>query len=235
MLKFLKNPQHETICLQLLLATVIPLSVVYYLLVANFCALTLNDTSLSQVHAVVILYNHFHRKKHPQLEFLDFEPFCELMTILKPQMLAYMKFMQLSKDNESKATNSEKEISLTEKCVMNACCICEQLDIVQDLPTLETLPVCKVAVMLVDAEGENCYLQFSSITKGAWSLIEKEVDPVMLMGNDSEISRHPKGVYTKKGATRNNMSYVDGQFQKIALSAITETIGMLSNLKMPTT
>ncbi|KAL9675270.1 hypothetical protein QQ045_003472 [Rhodiola kirilowii] len=184
-----------------------------------------------QVHAVAILYNYFHRKRHPQLEFLDLISFCELMTILKPQMLGYMKFMQLAACKESE--DVEKCMSLTEKCIMDACCICKQLDVVQGLPTLETLPVCKVAVMLVDAERKNCCLQFGSITEGAWSLIEKEVDATTLAVHDCENPGQPKGVYIRKRAARKPTRYGDSLFLKIAMSAITEATDInQANLKV---
>uniref|UniRef100_A0A7N0U4M7 DRBM domain-containing protein n=1 Tax=Kalanchoe fedtschenkoi TaxID=63787 RepID=A0A7N0U4M7_KALFE len=187
----------------------------------------------NQAHAVVVLYNYYHRKQHPHLEFLDFVSFCELMVILKPNMLAYMKFMQLSNDKETEDLDMEKHMSLTEKRVMDACCICKQSDTVKGTPIIKGLAVCKVAVLLVDAGRENCFLRFSYITKGAWSLIEKEVDAVTFSNHGCKSHVQPKGFYMRKRATQKPMNSEDSRFQKIALSAIVEaTVIKQANLEV---
>ncbi|KAL1804813.1 hypothetical protein ACET3Z_027881 [Daucus carota] len=45
------------------------------------------------MHAVVVLYNYYHRKRHPSLEYLTFTSCCKLAVIFKPKLLAYMKLM----------------------------------------------------------------------------------------------------------------------------------------------
>jgi dGTP triphosphohydrolase len=54
--------------------------------------------------------------------------------------------------------------------------ICTLLDASKKVPNIEGWPVSKVAVLLVDSKKENCFLRSCSITDGAWSLIEKDVD-----------------------------------------------------------
>ncbi|XP_059448657.1 uncharacterized protein LOC132179866 isoform X2 [Corylus avellana] len=127
-----------------------------------------------QVHAIVLLYNYYLRKRQLQLEVLGFEAFCKLAVILKPTLLAYMKFMQRSNDTE--LDDLEKQFSVTEKRIMEACDISTSLDASKDVPNIDGWPMSKVAVLLLDSKKENCFLLFSSITQGVWSVIEKDLD-----------------------------------------------------------
>jgi hypothetical protein len=127
-----------------------------------------------QMHAAVLLYNYYLRKQHPQLEVLGFEAFCKLAVVLRPPLLAHLRLMQRSDDTE--LDDLEKQLSETEKRVMEACDISTSLDASKDVPNIEGWPISKVAVLLVDSKRENFILRFSSITEGVWSLIEKDVD-----------------------------------------------------------
>ncbi|KAL7121530.1 hypothetical protein ACP275_02G187700 [Erythranthe tilingii] len=126
-----------------------------------------------QMHAVVVLYNYYHRKPKPELEFLDFVPFSKLALSLRPNLIPFMKFTNESESIEF--DGNENGLSETEKAIKNACDITKALDANQDFLTIENCPVSKVAVLLIDSKRENCLLQFGSATEGVWSLIEKEV------------------------------------------------------------
>ncbi|CAJ1933317.1 unnamed protein product [Sphenostylis stenocarpa] len=127
-----------------------------------------------QVRSAVLLYNYYHRKQHPELEYLPLNEFCKLVVVLRPALLAYMQFMQNS--DEEELIDVEKQLSLTEKMIMEACDVCKCLDASKNVPNIEGWPITKVAILLIDNKKENCLLQFSSITSGVWSLVEKCLD-----------------------------------------------------------
>ncbi|KAG7025400.1 hypothetical protein SDJN02_11895 [Cucurbita argyrosperma subsp. argyrosperma] len=126
-----------------------------------------------QVHAVVLLYNYYHRKQHPHLDFLSFEAFCKLAVVVKPALLTHMKLMQNSDDIELE--NPENQLSPAEKAIMDACDIATCLLASKD-DDVEGWPLSKVAVLLIDSKRESCHLLFSVITQGVWSVIEQDLD-----------------------------------------------------------
>nr|KYP46295.1 hypothetical protein KK1_032094 [Cajanus cajan] len=127
-----------------------------------------------QVRSVVLLYNYYHRKRHPELAYLPFNEFCKVAVVSRPALLAYMQFMQNL--NEVELTDVETQLSLTEKIIMDACDVCKCLDASKNVPNIQGWPITKVAIFLVDSKKENCFLLFSSITSGVWSLVEKDLD-----------------------------------------------------------
>ncbi|KAL5990946.1 hypothetical protein ACLOJK_011852 [Asimina triloba] len=126
-----------------------------------------------KMHAVVLLYNYYHRKQCPELEFLGFEPFCKVAVNARSGLLMHMKFMQRCND---KSGNLDKQFSVTEEMVMEACDIAKALDASKEAPDIGGWPISKVAVLVVDSMKKNCLLQFSSIVHGVWSLVEKNLD-----------------------------------------------------------
>nr|CAD1838978.1 unnamed protein product [Ananas comosus var. bracteatus] len=116
-----------------------------------------------QMQAVVLLYNYYHRRQFPQLEFLGFESFCKSASIAKPALLNYMKFMH---NCDGGLADLEKQLSITEKMVMDGCSISAALDASKSAPDMEKWPISKVAVFLINPTKETCLLQFSSVTKG---------------------------------------------------------------------
>ncbi|BAT90827.1 hypothetical protein VIGAN_06211600 [Vigna angularis var. angularis] len=127
-----------------------------------------------QVRSVVLLYNYYQRKRHPQLEYLPLNEFSKLVVVLRPALLAHMQFMQNS--HEEELTNVEKQLSLTEKMIMEACDVSKSLDASKNVPNIEGWPITKVAILLIDSKKEKCFLLFGSITSGVWSLVEKSLD-----------------------------------------------------------
>lgn len=132
-----------------------------------------NCILLLQMHAVAILYNYYHRKQFPKLEFLGMESFCKLCCIAKPGILSYLRYMHTCEDSSENLNN---QLSITEKMVMDACHICIELDSSKENPRIEGWPISKVAVFLVDSTKEKCALQFCSITQGVWSLVENDLE-----------------------------------------------------------
>ncbi|XP_061371715.1 uncharacterized protein LOC133314283 [Gastrolobium bilobum] len=105
------------------------------------------ESVAKQMHSVVLLYNYYHRKHHPELAYFPFNEFCKLAVVLRPPLLAYMQFMQ--KFNEA--------------------------ELIDMHPNIEGWPISKVAILLIDSEKEFCFLLFGSITRGVWSVVEKVI------------------------------------------------------------
>ncbi|XP_073266619.1 uncharacterized protein [Populus alba] len=179
------------------------------------------ESIAKQVHAVVLLYNYYHRKQYPQLEFLCFENFCKLAVVIKPALMAHIRLLQRSNDTES------QPFPLMEESIMEACSISMSLDASEDDLNIDGWPISKVAVFLVDSRKENCFLQFGSITEGVWSVIEKDVDVSSnsLEGTmDSDHVNKKKRIIKKplKGKSSSN----EDRFQQFAFSAVKEATGI---------
>ncbi|KAB5548428.1 hypothetical protein DKX38_011834 [Salix brachista] len=174
-----------------------------------------------QVHAVVLLYNYYHRKQYPQLEFLCFESFCKLAVVIKPALMAHIRLFQRSNDTES------QPFPLLEESIMEACSISMSLDASEDDLNIDGWPISKVAVFLVDSRKENCFLQFGSITEGFWSVIEKDVD---VSNNSLEVPVDSDHVNKKKRIIKKPLkgksSSKEGHFQQFAFSAVKEATGI---------
>ncbi|BBG93598.1 hypothetical protein Prudu_001663, partial [Prunus dulcis] len=151
-------------------------------------SLSQQESVAKQVHAVVLLYNYYHRKQCPDLEVLNFDSFCKLVLVLKPALLPHMKFMQKPSDTE--LDDLEKQLSVTEKTIMDACNMSLRLDASKDVPNTEGWPISKVTVFLVDPKKENCLLLFSLITQGVWSVIEKDLDVAVHSSEDQTEAKH---------------------------------------------
>ncbi|KAK9138824.1 hypothetical protein Sjap_009418 [Stephania japonica] len=132
--------------------------------------LEVQQSVAKQMHAVVLLYNYYHRKQFPQHEFMDFNSFCKVATDSKPNLLAHMKHMRKS---GAQSNNLDEQFSITEKAIVDACSICSGLDASKDSPSLEDWPISKVVVFLTDEKKESCLLLMNNVTKGVWSAIEQ--------------------------------------------------------------
>ncbi|KAJ8542771.1 hypothetical protein K7X08_005294 [Anisodus acutangulus] len=124
-----------------------------------------------QLHAVVLLYNYYQRKQNPQAQYLDFVSFCKLAVTLKPVLVSYMKFMNQPDPTGSK--DMDNDLSVTEKAIQDACKISCALVASKDVPSINEWLIAKVSVLLLDSKKENCWLLYSSVTDGVWSLLEK--------------------------------------------------------------
>ncbi|CAL0322108.1 unnamed protein product [Lupinus luteus] len=178
-----------------------------------------------QVYCVVLLYNYYHRKQHPELASLKFDEFCKLAVVLRPPLLAYMKYMQ--KPDETELFDAEKQLSLTEKKIMDACDICTCLDASKNVPNIKGWPISKVSVLLIDGEKKNCVLLFSSITEGVWSVLEKDA---VTPSQSSEVTNGTTVTYIKrrviKKRTKDESNVDDSAFLQIGYSAVKEAAGI---------
>ncbi|KQK07513.1 uncharacterized protein LOC104582750 isoform X2 [Brachypodium distachyon] len=124
-----------------------------------------------QIHTAVILYNYYHRNLSPQLAFADAKRFLLCASLSVGEDL----FSFLSMVNE-KNPGEDLRPSVTDRAVIDACEIAEALDASIDFPDMSLWPIAKVAVLLLDPTRKKCLIEFSSDTKGVWSIIEKEFD-----------------------------------------------------------
>ncbi|CAI9117296.1 OLC1v1018663C1 [Oldenlandia corymbosa var. corymbosa] len=169
-----------------------------------------------QMHAVVLLYNYYHRKQHPESHFLEYEPFCQLALNLKPALIAHMNFAHQGESTVSK--DSENQLSLTEKAIMDACTMSLSLETLGDVQNAEVWPVKKVSVILIDSKKENCLLLYGCITNGVWSVIEELLDVSDL---DSKFSTREG----KRTSTYKNDAKGSG-FEQVAFSAVEKATGI---------
>ncbi|ERN06894.1 hypothetical protein AMTRI_Chr06g197120 [Amborella trichopoda] len=171
----------------------------------------------NQMHAAVLLYNYYHRCEFPQLEFLGFENFCKVAVNAKPNLLTYMKFM---KEFSTKSTEKYQELSLTEKMVKEACDIAEGLNASKPVPNIQSWPVTKVAVFLIDSMRKNCLLMFGSITLGVWSLIEEKIE-----SKDTKM-KAPTRVVHMETSGMPIFNSTEGDLLKIAFTAVKKQTGI---------
>ncbi|KAK8578525.1 hypothetical protein V6N13_100361 [Hibiscus sabdariffa] len=189
----------------------------------NIPSLDKQKAVANQVQAVVLLYNYYHRKIHPQLEYLGFEQFCKLALILKPNLKSHMKFMLRPDDTE--VSDLEKQLSLTEKVIKDACYISTSLELDASNPSSKGWLVSKVAVLLIDSSKEKCFLQNGSITWGVWSVIEKDVNEPSLNPDGSiEVKHMEKRRRIPDKHLQAELGADEGRFQQFAFSAVKEAI-----------
>ncbi|KAL6194276.1 hypothetical protein ACLB2K_035360 [Fragaria x ananassa] len=190
-------------------------------------SLSLQESVAKQVHAVVLLYN-YHRKQYPKLEVLRFSSFCKLVVDLKPALLAHMTFMQMPSDTE--LDDLEKQLSVTERTIMDACEISTSLDASMGTPNTEGWPISKVTVLLVDSKKENCFLQYGSITQGVWSVIDKNLEVRDRSSNDTrELTHINKKKRFTGNSSRGELRIDETSCRKLAYSAITEATDINQN------
>lgn len=170
-----------------------------------------------QMHAVVLLYNYYHRKQHPELCFLEPVSFCKLALTLKPALTAHMKIMHQT--DSIRLNDLENQLSVAEKAIMDACNISLSLDALKNVPSIEGYPISKVSVFLVDSEKENCVLLYNSITNGVWSIIEKSI-------NDSSIDLENTSEGAKISQSMTGEQLTESYFEQLAFTAVKEATGI---------
>ncbi|KAL0412174.1 UNVERIFIED_CONTAM: hypothetical protein Slati_3807100 [Sesamum latifolium] len=118
----------------------------------------------------------------------------------------------------------DHRLSVTEKAIKDACDIAAALDASRHAPEIEGWPISKVAVLLLDSKLENCLLQFGAVTKGVWSLIEKE-------RNDCSINPEMSadGMVGKKRKRNSQNASADTEFLELAFDAVKEITGIFSS------
>ncbi|TVU21413.1 hypothetical protein EJB05_31046, partial [Eragrostis curvula] len=114
-----------------------------------------------QVHAMVLLYNYYHRKHFPHLTFANPKQFT---LAAGDALLVYLKHR-----------GGDAEASVTDRAFEDACGIAEALNAKEDSPQTSMWPISKLAVLLVDPTGKKCLIDYASVTKGVWSILEKDI------------------------------------------------------------
>jgi hypothetical protein len=125
----------------------------------------------AQVHATVLLYNYFHRKQFPQLDFADAKRFAVSASLAAGELL----LVYLNQVHDRGASGDEAGLSVTDKAIVDACGIAEALDATRDAPETITWPISKVAVLLIDKTWKRCLIEHGAVTQGVWSIPEKDV------------------------------------------------------------
>jgi hypothetical protein len=125
----------------------------------------------AQVHATVLLYNYFHRKQFPQLDFADAKRFAVSASLAAGEPL----LMYLNQVQYRGASGEEAGLSVTDKAIVDACGVAEALDATKDAPETITWPISRVAVLLIDKTRKRCLIEHGAVTKGVWSIPEKDV------------------------------------------------------------
>ncbi|GMH08670.1 hypothetical protein Nepgr_010510 [Nepenthes gracilis] len=184
------------------------------------------ESVAKQMHAVVLLYNYYHRKRHRELEFLEFDSFCKLAVVFRPNLLPYLKLMRVAKYDE--LDDVEGQLSLTEKMIMDACDISKSLDSSKDVPITEGWPITKLAIFLVDNWKENCFLLHSAITQGVWSLIEKDLNALDQSTEHMSGARLVKKRITKK-LQKENQNADETAMQQLAFTIVNNACGFSQN------
>lgn len=175
------------------------------------------------MHSVVLLYNYYHRRQHPELLHFPFDEFCQLAVIVKPTLLEYMKFMN---QQETELLDVDEQLSVVEKVIMEACDICMCLDASKNVPNIEGWPIAKVAVLLIDCKKEKCIFLSDSITKGVWSVIEKDVDLSSQCYEDTKVAKYAlkkRRVLRKQTKEKSNVD--EAGLLQFAYSAVKEAVG----------
>ncbi|KAK9200975.1 hypothetical protein WN944_016176 [Citrus x changshan-huyou] len=130
-----------------------------------------------------------------------------------------MKLLQRS--NDSELDDPDKQLSVTEKKIMDACDISNSLDASKDIPSAEGWPISKVAVLLIDSRKENCFLKHSSMTEGFFSLIEKDLDVSSCISEAmSEVKQKRKKIKVTRNFFEDAVN--EDTLQQVAFSAVKE-------------
>lgn len=176
--------------------------------------------TVSQIQAAVILYNYYHRKMNPQLAFADAKRFfvCASLSVGE-DLLAYLSMVHERENNPGK----HAKLSVTDKAVIQACEIAEELDASRDSPDMAMWPISKVAVLLLDPTRKKCLVEYSADTRGIWSIIEKELDPSA--GNSYSTNQPAGQESTPKGSI--GAAHTPYNLQRQAYSEVERRTGLI--------
>ncbi|CAD6269913.1 unnamed protein product [Miscanthus lutarioriparius] len=155
-----------------------------------------------QVHATVLLYNYYHRKQFPQLQFASPDRFSmsASLTVSNKNLLMYLNVVEAA------------GLSVTDKAIIDACDIAEALDPTKDSPEMIMWPISKVAVLLLNRTKKACLLEHGSKTKGVWSIFEKDISSdISVQGSSIKSTALPSEPY---------------MLQRIAYSEVERKTGM---------
>jgi hypothetical protein len=169
------------------------------------------------MHATVLLYNYYHRKQFPQLEFADPVRFCMTASLAAGDAL----LVYLNQVHDDRGNGAEGGLSVTDKAVIDACDIAEALDATKNSPEMTMWPINKVAVLLLDRAKNMCLLEHGSQTKGVFSLLEKDTKSALGTSPSSDLSVQES---TNKSVALPSEPYA---LQQIAYSEVELKTGLL--------
>ncbi|XP_047083107.1 uncharacterized protein LOC124693891 isoform X2 [Lolium rigidum] len=174
------------------------------------------------IHTAIIVYNYYHRKMFPQLDFADAKRFCVCACISAGEgLLAYLTMVHACEDNSGK----EERLSATDIAAVQACEIAAKLDASKASPDMAMWPISKFAVLLLDSTRKKCLIEFGAITKGVCSIIENEFDAT---AGISHTTSQPAGQESTK---KINFGTLNGLYllQQLALSEVECRTGIKSS------
>ncbi|CAH9131475.1 unnamed protein product [Cuscuta epithymum] len=172
-----------------------------------------------QLHAVVLLYNYYHRKQFSQEEHLDFEAFCKLAVTLRP-VLAWHLNSKPQSDSEE-LDGREKQLSIVERSIQDACNLSLILDPSKTNPVIEGWEISKVSVLLLDSDMENCFLMFGPVNKGVWSFPEKSIEIPASDSKDVNKRKRIGGTLLKREPKTS-----ESRLQQLAFLAVQDATGI---------
>ncbi|XP_038884898.1 uncharacterized protein LOC120075512 isoform X4 [Benincasa hispida] len=116
---------------------------------------------------------------------------------------------------------------------MDACDIATCLEASTN-ENVEGWPLSKVAVFLIDSKREHCYLLFSFITQGVWSVIEQDIDTSECQPETVDEEKHVnKKKRVIKKASKEGLVVDEAKTQQLAYKAVKEATGInQSDLKI---
>ncbi|KAF6161272.1 hypothetical protein GIB67_009159 [Kingdonia uniflora] len=171
-------------------------------------SLILQESVAQKMHVIVLLYNYYHRRQYPDLEFVDFESFWKLAVIIKPSLLVHSLHVR-----RCNANDPEAQRTIIEKAIMNACNICTRLGALKDTAITKKWPISKVAVFLFDSVEKRCFL-----TQGL-SVIERGYD---ICNNRSEEFSKVKRKREAEGLLGVVLNAGEHSLEHLAFSAVKE-------------
>ena len=129
------------------------------------------------------------------------------------------------RSDDTELSDLEKQLSLTEKAIKDACDISTSLDGSSNVASAKGWPVSKVAVLLIDPRKEKCSLQNGSISDDVWSVIEKDVNESCWNSDGSIEAKHMnKRKRIPNKLLQDELGADDSRFQQFAFSAVKEAI-----------
>ncbi|CAH9101323.1 unnamed protein product [Cuscuta europaea] len=172
-----------------------------------------------QLHAVVLLYNYYHRKQFPQEEHLDFEAFCKLAVTLRPVLAWHLNSKPPS--NSEELDDREKNLSIVERSIQDACNLSLILDASKTNPVIEGWEISKVSVLLLDPDKENCFLMFGPVNEGVWSIPEKSIEIPTSDSKDVNKRKRIGGTLLKREPKTS-----ESRLQQLAFLAVQDATGI---------
>ncbi|PNT71792.1 uncharacterized protein LOC104582746 isoform X3 [Brachypodium distachyon] len=178
-----------------------------------------------KIHTAVVLYNYYHRKLSPQLAFADANQFFMCASLpVGEDLLTFLYAVHECENN-----SGEDVLYATDKAAMEACEIAEALDASKHFPDMSSWPIAKVAVLLLNPTRKKCLIEYSSDTKGVWSIIEKEFDAA---ASNSQSCNQSAG---QESMNKGTFGALDGPYmlQQLAFTEVERRTGMkCSNLRL---